>query len=93
MGKYSTEIRPLGIFSVAKQKLCLLAGKAPYSREQAEALERLTQSVTVFLAELGIQGGSVNTVGLSGQKRLGTGARQDSGVEVRSGNHKNEEMR
>lgn len=56
VGKYSTEIRPLGIFSVAKQKLCLLAGKDPYSREQAEALERLTQSVTVFLAELGIRG-------------------------------------
>lgn len=54
--KYSTVIRPMGIFSVAKQKLCLLVGKAPYTRGQVEALERLTQSVTELLAELGIRG-------------------------------------
>jgi hypothetical protein len=54
--KYSADIRPYGIFSAAKQKLRSLVGKDPYSREQAEALERLTQSVTGFLAEFGIRG-------------------------------------
>lgn len=54
--KYSGDIRPYGIFSAAKQKLRSFIGKDPYTREQAEALERLTQSVTGFLAELGIRG-------------------------------------
>jgi hypothetical protein len=54
--KYSGDIRPYGIFSAAKQKLRSLFGKDPYTREQAEALKRLTQSVTGFLAELGIRG-------------------------------------
>jgi hypothetical protein len=54
--KYSADIRPYGIFSAAKQKLRSLVGKNPYTREQAEALERLTHSVTGFLAELGIRG-------------------------------------
>ncbi|WP_225414170.1 hypothetical protein [Stigmatella hybrida] len=56
--KYSGDIRPYGIFSAAKQKLRSLVGKDPYTREQAEALERLTQSVTGFLAELGIRAGA-----------------------------------
>lgn len=54
--KCTADIRPLGIFSAAKQKLRSLFGKDPYTKEQAEALERLTQSVTVFLAGLGIHG-------------------------------------
>lgn len=54
--KCSGEIRPYVIFSAAKQKLRLLVGKDPYTRKQAEALDRLTKSVTVFLAELGIRG-------------------------------------
>lgn len=54
--KYSGDIRPYGIFSAAKQKLRSLVGKEPYTREQAMALERLSQSVTEFLAELGIRG-------------------------------------
>lgn len=54
--KYSGDIRPYGIFSAAKQKLRSLVGKDPYTREQAMALERLSQSVTKFLAELGIRG-------------------------------------
>lgn len=52
----SGDIRPHGIFSVAKQKLRALFGKAPYTQAQTEALERLTQSVTTFLAGLGIHG-------------------------------------
>jgi hypothetical protein len=54
--KYSGDIRPYGIFSAAKQKLRSLVGKDPYTWEQAEALKRLTQSVTGFLVELGIRG-------------------------------------
>ena len=53
--KYSGDIRPYGIFSAAKQKLRSLVGKDTYTLEQAEALERLTQSVTGFLVELGIR--------------------------------------
>jgi hypothetical protein len=56
--KYSDIIRPYGIFSVAKQKLRSLFGKDPYTREQAEALEQLTQSVTGLLAGLGLHGNS-----------------------------------
>lgn len=55
-GRYSKEVRPFGIFSALKQKLRLQLGKEPYTREQVEALERLTQSVTVFLADLGVLG-------------------------------------
>jgi hypothetical protein len=54
--KYSGDIRPYGIFSAGKQKLRSLFGKEPYNQKQAMALERLSQSVTGFLAELGIQG-------------------------------------
>lgn len=54
--KYLGNIRPNGIFSIAKQKLRTLFGKAPYTQEQIEALELLTQSVTTFLSGLGIRG-------------------------------------
>ena len=54
--KYSVVIRPHGIFCAAKQKLRSFVGKNPYTQEQVEALERLTLSVTGFLAELGIRG-------------------------------------
>lgn len=54
--KCSADIRPNGIFSVAKQKLRSLFGKDPYTKEQSEALERLTRSVTTFLTGLGIVG-------------------------------------
>ena len=50
----SGEIRPNRIFSAAKQQLFVLFGKDPYTREQAVALERLTQSVSDFLAVFGI---------------------------------------
>lgn len=56
--KCSGDIQPYGILSVARQKLRSLFGKDPYTKEQAEALERLTKSVTVFLAGLGIRGNS-----------------------------------
>lgn len=52
--KYSGDIRPYGIFSAAKQKIRSLFGKNPYNQEQADALGLLTQSVTRFLANLGI---------------------------------------
>jgi hypothetical protein len=54
--RYSRVIRPHGIFSVAKQKLRALFGNDPYTREQTEALELLTHSVTTFLGGLGIRG-------------------------------------
>ncbi len=53
--KYSIDIRPHGILSAAKQKLRSLFGKDPYTQDQAEALARLTQSVTDFLTGLGIR--------------------------------------
>lgn len=46
----SGEIRPNWIFSIAKELLFGLFGKDPYSKEQATALEHLTQSVTDFLS-------------------------------------------
>ena len=54
--RYSRDIRPHGIFSVAKQKLRALFGREPFTREQTEALELLTQSVTTFLTGVGIRG-------------------------------------
>lgn len=54
--RYSGDIRPHGIFSVWRQKLRALFGREPFTREQTEALELLTQSVTIFLTGLGIRG-------------------------------------
>jgi hypothetical protein len=53
--RYSGDIRPHGIFSLAKQKLRALFGKDPYTQEQTKALELLAQSVTTFLSGLGIR--------------------------------------
>jgi hypothetical protein len=53
--RYSGDIRPHGIFSLAKQKLRSLFGKDPYTPEQRNALELLAQSVTTFLSGLGIR--------------------------------------
>lgn len=52
--KYSGDIRPYEIFSAAKQKIRSLFGKNPYNQEQADALGLLAQSVTSFVANLGI---------------------------------------
>jgi hypothetical protein len=72
--RYSGDIRPRGIFSVAKQKLRALFGKAPYTREQTEALELLTQSVTTFLSGLGIRGDALSSGGaIRGGPVLGVG--------------------
>ncbi|MDO8943631.1 MAG: hypothetical protein Q7U75_10635 [Desulfobacterales bacterium] len=54
--KHSGDIRPYGILSATNQKLRSLFGKDPYTQEQAEALERLTRSVTDLLTGLGIHG-------------------------------------
>lgn len=54
--KHSGDILPYGILSATKQQLRSLFGKDPYTQDQAEALERLTRSVTDLLTGLGIRG-------------------------------------
>jgi hypothetical protein len=48
-------IQPLGLLSLAKQKVLALLGKQPYSKAQSDAIADLTSVLVTFLAAFDAQ--------------------------------------
>jgi len=48
-------IRPLGLLSIAKQKILAFIGKNPYSKAQTDAVSELTRALETFLAAFDAQ--------------------------------------
>jgi hypothetical protein len=53
--EFKKVLRPLGLLSLAKQKILALVGKKPYSQSQSDAIADLTSVLATFLAAFDAQ--------------------------------------